>query len=73
MGQAASKKDPIPELKEVTLKGVVALNVELGRGAYGSVFTVKHDGIVRAAKKIHSILIQNVSNEEKQRIKHDFI
>ena len=73
MGQAASKKDPIPELKEVTLKGVVALNVELGRGAYGSVFTVKHDGIVRAAKKIHSILIQSVSNEEKQRIKDNFI
>ena len=31
MGQAAAKKDPIPELSDVTLKGVVALNVELGR------------------------------------------
>ena len=34
---------------------------------------MKHDGIVRAAKKIHSLLIENVSNEEKQRIKDDFI
>ena len=73
MGQAAAKKDPIPELSDVTLKGVIALNVELGRGAYGSVFTVKHNGIVRAAKKIHSLLIENVSNEEKQGIKDDFI
>ena len=73
MGQTAAKKDPIPELKDVTLKGVVALNEELGRGAYGSVFTVKHNGIVRAAKKIHSNLIENVSNEEKQGIKDDFI
>ena len=61
------------ELKGVTLKNVVPLNEELGRGAYGSVFTVKHGGVVCAAKKIHPILIENVSPEEKQKIKNDFI
>ena len=83
MGQTATKqtigqvkeelKDVIPELKDVTLKRVVPLNDELGRGAYGSVFTVRHDGVVCAAKKIHPILIENVSPEEKQKIKENFI
>ena len=61
-------------MKDVTLKEVVELNAaELGRGSYGSVFTVKYRGVVYAAKKIHPILIENVSNEEKQMIKDDFI
>ena len=60
-------------MKDVTLKGVVLLNDKLGQGAYGSVFTVKFDGVVCAAKKIHPILIENVQNEEKQRIKDNFI
>ena len=86
MGQAAAKQtvdeikdagpelqDPIPELKDVTLRGIVPLSDELGRGAYGSVFTVNHEGVVCAAKKIHPILIESVSDEEKERIKNDFI
>ena len=80
MGQTAAKetvdqvKDAIPELKDVTLKGIVPLNDELGHGAYGSVFTVKHGGVVCAAKKIHPILIDSqVSSEERKRIKDDFI
>ena len=86
MGQTASKEtvyqvkdaipeleNVIPELKDVTLKGIVPLNDELGQGAYGSVFTVKHGEVVCAAKKIHPILIESVSNEEKQAIKDDFI
>ena len=85
MGQAAAKetvdqlkvKHPefkdAPELKDVTLKGVVLLNEELGRGAYGSVFKVKYGRVVCAAKKIHPILIENVRSEEKQKIKNDFI
>ena len=75
MGQTVTKQqeDLIPELKDVTLKEVVPLNDELGRGAYGSVFTVKQGDDVCAAKKIHPILIESVSDEEKQRIKDDFI
>ena len=73
--ESPESKDVIPELKDVTLKGVVpmSLNDELGHGAYGSVFKVKYGGVVCAAKKIHPILIENVRNEEKQRIKDDFI
>ena len=66
-------EETIPELKSITLKGVIPLDAELGRGAYGSVFTVQHDGVVCAAKKIHPILIENVTNEERQRIEDNFI
>ena len=72
MGQAAAR-ETIEELKDVTLKGVVPLNKELGRGAYGSVFTVKHGEDVYAAKMIHPMLTDNVSAEEKQGIKDDFV
>ena len=68
-----SARETIDELKDVTLKGVVPLNKELGRGAYGSVFTVKYGGVVCAAKKIHPMLTENVSAEEKQGIKNDFV
>ena len=64
----------IQELKDVTLKGVVILNEKLGRGAYGSVFTVKYEGRVCAAKKIHTILTdEDVGAAERQAIKNDFI
>ena len=43
--------DLIPELKDVTLTGVVTLGNELGRGAYGTVFTIKYKGIDCAAKR----------------------
>ena len=62
------------QLKDLTLKEVVPLNKKLGRGAYGSVFTVKYRGVVCAAKKIHSILCDDdVSPEQKQAIKRDFV
>ena len=72
MSQAVAK-ETISELKDVTLKGVVPLNRELGRGAYGIVFTVKYNGMVCAAKKIHPILTDTVSPEQKRGIKDDFI
>ena len=79
MGQTATKQpeltDVIPELKDVTLKAVVPRNnaPELGRGAYGNVFTVQYGGVVYAAKQIHSILINSANSEEKKKIKEDFI
>ena len=72
MGQAAAR-ETIEELKDVTLKKLVILNKELGRGAYGSVFTVKYNGVVCAAKQIHPILTDGVGLEQKQAIKDDFI
>jgi len=73
MGQAATTKDKdvIPELKDVTLKGIIPLNCELGRGAYGKVFKVKYGGVVCAAKEIHSYLID--SDMKRRRIKDNFI
>jgi len=73
MGQT-SVRETIEELKDVTLKGVVPLNKELGRGAYGRVFTVKYGEVVCAAKMIHPILTDNnVSAEHRQGIKDDFV
>jgi len=61
------------ELEDVTLDDVDTLDKELGRGAYGRVFTVKYCGLVCAAKEIHPILIDSVNPEEKQAIKDAFI
>ena len=60
-------------LKNITITGVQPLNEELGRGAYGRVFTVKYRGVVCAAKEIHHILIEGVSPEEKRAISDKFI
>ena len=38
-------------LEELVLKEVRCLNKDLGRGAYGKVYTVKHNNTVYAAKK----------------------
>ena len=49
------------------LKGVTQLNrKELGRGAYGKVYTVKYCQTVCAAKEIHSILIEDVGEAERR-------
>lgn len=41
MGHAVSK-ETISQFKGLTLDGVVPVNDELGRGAYGEVFTVRY-------------------------------
>jgi len=49
------------------LKGVTSLNrKELGRGAYGKVYSVKYCQTVCAAKEIHSILIEDVGETERR-------
>ena len=64
-------------LKDVTIEGVVPIDKELGRGAYGRVFTVKYSGLVCAAKeihpRIHPILIEGVSPAERKTIVDNFI
>ena len=72
MGQGIDKEKN-EELKKVTLNNVVILNKELGSGSYGSVFTVKYDGVICAAKKIHSHLIDNASFDQKSKVKNNFI
>ena len=60
-------------LKDVTIDGVILVDKELGRGAYGRVFTVEYCGLVCAAKEIHPILIEGVSPVEKKTIIDNFI
>ena len=63
----------LDQLKDLTLEAVVPQNTELGRGAYGKVFTVNHLGLPCAAKEIHSLLLDGVSLEDKKAIKDGFI
>jgi len=47
---------------------------EIGRGAYGRVFTVKYCGLLCAAKEIHSILVaDDVGPEQQHSVKEGFI
>ena len=61
------------QLKDLTLEAVIPQNKQLGRGAYGKVFTVNHVGLPCAAKEIHSLLLDGVSVEDKKAIKNAFI
>ena len=68
-----ASKDLWDQLKDLTLEDVIPQNKELGRGAYGKVFTVDYLGLPCAAKEIHSLLIDGVSPEDKKAIKDGFI
>ena len=68
-----ASKDLSDQLKDLTLEDVIPQNKELGRGAYGKVFTVDYLGLSCAAKEIHSLLIDGVNPEEKKAIKDGFV
>ena len=65
--------NPVYHFKVLPLEHINPLDNELGRGAYGRVFTVTYQGSVFAAKEIHSLLLDGVSAEEKNAIKDAFI
>ena len=73
----ASVDDITIALQNLTLTDVTPLDQELGRGAYGKVFTVKYREKIYAAKEIHSLLLEvaeEVANpEEKRQIKNTFL
>ena len=69
----ASKDDITVVLKNLTLTNVTPLDQELGRGAYGKVFTVKYREKIYAAKEIHSLLLEVANPEEKQKIENTFL
>ena len=54
----ASIDDVTAALQNLTLTEVTPLDQELGRGAYGKVFTVKYRENIYAAKEIHSLLLE---------------
>ena len=70
---ASTDSDITNYLRELTLTGVSLLNKDLGRGAYGRVFTVSYQGISYAAKEIHPLLIDYANPEEKKTIKRNFL
>ena len=57
----------------VILSGVKSKGRELGRGAYGRVYTVKYRGVVYAAKEVHAILLELAGVEEAQTLRNNFI
>ena len=69
----ASIDDITVALQNLTLTDVTPLDQELGRGAYGKVFTVKYREKIYAAKEIHSLLLEVANPEEKQKIKNTFL
>ena len=68
-----ASKDLSDQLKNLTLQDVIPQNKELGRGAYGKVFRVKHLGLPCAAKEIHSLLLDGISPAEKKAMKDGFV
>ena len=68
-----ASKDLSDQLEDLTLEDVITNNKELGRGAYGKVFTAEYLGLSCAAKEIHSLLLDGVSPQEKKAIKDGFI
>ena len=65
--------NPVYNFNVLPSESINPLNNELGRGAYGRVFTVNYQGSLYAAKEIHSLLLDGVSLEEKKAIKDGFI
>ena len=55
------------------LEGVKKTGEKFGVGAYGKVFVVDYYGTVCVAKKIHSILLSGVGEEEFQRTRDDIL
>ena len=74
MASAPTKVEDISEtLKQLTLSGVKREGRELGRGAYGKVYTVKYGGVVYAAKEVHALLLQAAGKEGVQTLRNNFI
>jgi len=60
-------------LEDLILAGVEYVGEELGRGAYGLVYSVKYGGCLCAAKEIHSILLNETAKKEKACIVQRFV
>ena len=57
----------------LTLHDVNPTGKEIGRGAYGRVFEVDYQGILCAAKEVHSILLEWSQGEGRRKIATDFL
>ena len=76
---ATAPKDISDQLKALTISSSQvqttgkSVGREIGRGAYGRVFTVKYCGLICAAKEIHSILVEGVGQQQEQNVKEGFL
>ena len=55
------------------LNNVKPTGKEIGRGAYGRVFEVKYGKTQYAAKEMHAVLVQYAQEEERQKLKANFL
>ena len=75
----ATSPDISDQLKDLTISSSQvqttgeSVGKEIGRGAYGRVFTVKYCGLICAAKQIHSILVEGVGQQQEQSVKEGFL
>ena len=76
---ATGPKDISDQLKNMTISPAQVQSTgesvgrEIGRGAYGRVFTVKYCGLICAAKEIHSLLVEGVGQQQEQSVKEGFL
>ena len=76
---AIAPKDIRDQLKALTISSSEvrttgkSVGKELGRGAYGRVFTVKYCGSICAAKEIHKLLVEGLGQQQEQSVKEGFI
>ena len=66
---ATAPKDISDQLNDMTISSSEvqttgeSVGREIGRGAYGRVFTVKYCELICAAKEIHSLLVEGVGQQ----------
>ena len=76
---ATSPKDSSDQLKDMTISSTQvrttgkSVGREIGRGAYGRVFTVKYCEVICAAKEIHSLLVEGVGQQQEHHVKEGFL
>ena len=60
--------------QDIILEGVTPFyDDEIGRGAYGKVYTVDYYGTICAAKEIHPVLVQGTGQDQAQQIAISFV
>jgi len=69
MALSNSRKD----FRDLTLIGVEYVGQELGRGAYGLVYSVKYGGCLCAAKEIHQIFLEGIASQDKEYVIKSFV
>ena len=76
---ATAPKDISDQLNDMTISSSEvqtageSIGREIGRGAYGRVFTVKYCGLICAAKEIHSLLVEGVGQQHQQSVREGFL